>query len=243
MGYDEAHINESSCFSIHCEESNLEDEILNECHSEDMNHYMGLAKIPVVIGEVTVQFDIEAKIKLPEPALEIKRIKKNVFLTQCRLIAHTNKVFLGGFVRKNIEYATIDCITEKAICGDIKHCTVRVPFQCTAEVKCLKPADFFPNSPVKQITYFDEKNLGIDVEEKDFISSETFNEKVYCELKKSSIYEADIIQDAKPIPCHPMEQEFQIFIEKEVVCLTLSLLQNQQIGKAYKDYNDCECDC
>ena len=43
-------------------------------------------KIPVVLAETEVTIPIEAIIKLDKDAIEIKRIKKNVFLTQCRLI-------------------------------------------------------------------------------------------------------------------------------------------------------------
>lgn len=228
MYNDEAHEIGSTCCSAKCEGKILENDTPNE-YSENEVYQIGFAKVPVVLGEFTVQIDVESKIKLPEPALEIKRIKKNVFLSQCRLVAGTNKVFLKGFVRKNIEYATIDCVTPKAICGDIKHATVQVPFQCTAEVSCLRPAAIKKSPPAKTINYFDEENLGIDIKEQDLISAETFNEKIYCELEHSSIYEADIIEDGKPIQCHPTEHEFMSFIEKEVIYLTLKLLRNQQI--------------
>ncbi|ERI90504.1 hypothetical protein HMPREF1982_03870 [Clostridiales bacterium oral taxon 876 str. F0540] len=240
MYNDETYNGECSSCETECEGKVIDNETLNCCPSEEMPH-AGLVKIPVIIGEFTVQIDVESKIKLPEKALEIKRIKKNIFLTQCRLIAKTNKVFLKGFVRKNIEYATIDCITPQAICGDIKHATVHVPFQCVAEVKCLRPVVIKPNKQAKEINYFDEENLGINMKEQDLISSETFNERVYCELEHSSIYEADIIEDAKKIECHPTEHEFQCFIEKEVIYLTLKLLQNQQVSNPCDMHNDdCE---
>ncbi|MCD8509965.1 MAG: hypothetical protein LRY73_08925 [Bacillus sp. (in: Bacteria)] len=63
-------------------------------------------KVPVVLGETKVQLDMVADIKFPEPVLEIKDIKKNIKVTQCRLLLPTNKLFLAGFVRKNIQYAT-----------------------------------------------------------------------------------------------------------------------------------------
>lgn len=212
----------------------------SSCYSEERewelpgggdSHKFDTMKIPMVIGEFTVQIDVESKIKLPEPALEVKRIKKNVFLTQCRVIAGTKKVFLKGFIRKNIEYATIDCVTAKAISGDIKHTTVHVPFQCSTEVKCMIPEEVEADSPSQEINYFNEENLGVDMKERDLISEEKFNEKIYCELENSKIYEANLIEDAKKIELHPIEHEFQTFIEKEVVYLTLKLLRNQQIGE------------
>ncbi|MDF2486790.1 MAG: hypothetical protein K0R46_2958, partial [Herbinix sp.] len=62
-------------------------------------------KIPKVLAEFIIQIDSEATIRLNEPAYEIKRIEKQVFLTQCRFIPPTNKVFIEGYIRKNIEYA------------------------------------------------------------------------------------------------------------------------------------------
>jgi len=72
--------------------------------------------------EPVIQVDVESVIQLEEPALEIKRVKKNLFITQCKLIdtgfdyeckgKRTGKLFLSGYVRKNIEYATADCINE-----------------------------------------------------------------------------------------------------------------------------------
>ena len=66
---------------------------------------------------------LEADIKLHPAATEIKRVKKNVFLDQVKLVpvAFTRidntdffnviraKLFVAGHIRKNIEYATHDC--------------------------------------------------------------------------------------------------------------------------------------
>ena len=82
-----------------------------------------VVKVPVVLAQRNIQIDVEAEIKLKEPFFEIKRIKKNVVLTQCKLlpisgrivdgVPITGKLFISGFVRKNIEYATADCIDKK----------------------------------------------------------------------------------------------------------------------------------
>ena len=64
---------------------------------------------------VTVSIPAEAIFTLPTKALEIKKIKKNLKLTQCRFFnfsprvcgkpQDTPKLFLGGFVRKDIQYS------------------------------------------------------------------------------------------------------------------------------------------
>jgi hypothetical protein len=206
----------------------LDSSTLGECESKSEECFP-YYKVPVVLAEFTVEINNESKIKLCEPAIEIKRIKKNVFLTQCRLLGKTGKVFISGYVRKNIEYATVDCCNHSAICGDIKHTTVHIPFQCTTELKNLRKPELEFNPPVKELTYYDEKNMGRSMKETDMYSEENFNEKVYCELVHAKIYEADIIHDWEKLNCLQNEHVFQTFIEKEVISLKIKLLQNKQV--------------
>lgn len=222
------HTNQPELECGECSGKVVESATLPECHNVPVQQ-KGYAKIPIVLAEFTVQIDVESKIKLEEKAVEIKRIKKNVFLTQCRLIGKTHKLFLKGFIRKNIEYATVDSFSRSSICGDIKHTTVYVPFQCITEV-CLNPCPMIEETPPsEEIIYFDEKNMGRDMKEVDFVSEEFFNEKVFCELIKAKIFEADIADDTEKLECHPVERVFRSFTEKEVVYLTLKLLQKQQV--------------
>ncbi|PFL54876.1 Uracil permease, partial [Bacillus cereus] len=69
-----------------------------------------------VLAERTLQIVVEADIPLCPPAVEIKRVLKDVFLTQCKLVpvAYTPinatgylevtraKLFVEGYIRKNI---------------------------------------------------------------------------------------------------------------------------------------------
>ncbi|WP_458339800.1 DUF7852 domain-containing protein, partial [Clostridium perfringens] len=64
------------------------------------------------MAELNITIPVEATIKLDKEATEIKRIRKNVFLTQSRVIPFsedcrpdTGILFIAGFIRKNIEYA------------------------------------------------------------------------------------------------------------------------------------------
>ncbi|QXM07138.1 CsxC family protein [Crassaminicella indica] len=204
-----------------------------------------VAKIPVVLAELTVQINLDSFVELPEPAYEIKKIKKNVKVTQCLLLQDTNTLFIKGFIRKNIEYATRDCSNRNGFCGDIKHCTVDVPFSCTTQVS------FNGNSPIpivnntrdefeffktSQITAsgFAEKDqlLSGDFSEFNQVSTEYYNELPYCELISSKIVEYDEFLDRyKPIDVEiPFEEkEFTKIEEKMVIYLTLKLLQNQQV--------------
>jgi|GEM_PF-401051 len=188
-------------------------------------------KIPRILSEFVVQIDSEAKIRLNEPAYEIKRIEKQVFLTQCRYIPQTNKVFIEGYIRKNIEYATKTCTNKhNSIAGTIKDTTVHVPFKVYTKVEFFgaKP-QIIPNPPSLIARYFDEKRMGKDIREADRSNVEIFNEPVYCELEWAAVYDADINEKGKPIDNMPNEEEFREFTDKSVIYLCIKLLQKQQV--------------
>lgn len=198
--------------------------------AENYPWYGGDYKIPKVLAEFVVQIDSEAKIRLNEPAYEIKRIEKQVFLTQCRYIPPTDKVFIEGYIRKNIEYAAKDCSKGHGISGIIKDATVHVPFKAYTRVNfCDNIPKIKPNLPPMVARYFDTKRMGKDIREADRSNIEIFNEPVYCELEWSAIFDADIDSKGKPIEGFLNEEEFQEFTDKSVVYICIKLLQNQQV--------------
>lgn len=226
-----------------CKNANVKAETLTECPNWPVDCRKKI-KVPVVLAEFDVEINTEAKIKLEEEAIEIKRIKKNVFITQCRLIAKTNKVFLEGYIRKNIEYATKGCVScnGKCVAGDIKHTTCYIPFRCITKVNFKKQPDFMKNKPVREIEYLD-CDCGCDQtkpnkREMDREHVLIFNEPVFCELEEARIFEADIQEDGKEISCKTREESFQCITEKMVICLRIKLLQKQQIPYKYDGY-DC----
>lgn len=213
-----------------------------------------VAKIPVVIAEPVIQVNNESVLRLEEPALEIKRIKKNVYLTQCKLIdtnsPKSGKLFISGFVRKNVEYATADAQSAErgSISGDIRHSTFRVPFSCVTEV-------YYDNPPItrnsgfsKEIEIFTNKLagcdpcaqhiIGQDPCEQDFEHFESFTDRIYCELVDVKIFEEDVHQDPEFLGCEfPNEQVFQRFVEKMVLYIKVKVLQRQQVNVPKK----CAC--
>ena len=187
-------------------------------------------KIPRVLSEFVVQIDTESKIRLHEPSYEIKRIEKQVFLKQCRYIPSTDKVFIEGYIRENIEYATKECIRNNAIAGTIKDTTVHVPFKVYTKVDFCYGQPFISSNPPPTITrYFDEKRMGKDIRQADRSNVEFYNEPIYCELEWSAIYDADINDKGKAIGCMPNEEEFKEFTDKSVIYLCIKLLQKQQV--------------
>jgi hypothetical protein len=205
-----------------------------------------VSSVPVVIAKLTVQVNIDSIIDLPEPAIEIKRIKKHVKVTQCLLLQDTNILFIKGFIRKNIEFATRKCSNRSGICGDIRHCTVDVPFSCTTPISYNGVA---PLAPVQRTStefeYFRQQNiagpeiadkdrlLSSDLSEFNQISTEHFNQLPFCELVSARIVEFD----EKLNPRVPYgvnmpvgESEFKSIQEKAVLFLTLKILQKRDVA-------------
>lgn len=251
-----------------CKGGVIKSETLPECPNDSFTPkgFNGpfVGKIPVVLAEPVVQVDVESVIELEEPAIEIKRIKKNLFITQCKLIdtgydygckcEKTGKLFLSGYVRKNIEYATADCINEfkDSISGKIRHTTVNVPFRCVTKVKFDNPPVLCETGYTKEMAsyldimkghdYCDQKIIGRDPCEMSFKHVECFNEKVYCELEEAKIFEDDILKDPKFYGCdYKGEVSFNKIVEKMVIFVRLKLLQKQQVNIPGKDHFDDDC--
>jgi hypothetical protein len=205
-----------------------------------------VAKIPIVLAELTVQVNVNSIIDLPEYAWEIKDIKKHLKVTQCLLIQDTNVLFIKGFVRKNIQYATRSCSNSQTFCGDIKHCTVDVPWSCTTPVffNGINPLPPIPRTATEFEYLRQQKLHGPEFADKDSlmsgdlsefnqISTEYFNELPFCELISSRIVEFDEQLGRVRSDCHKMpfeEKQFKSIEEKMVIFLTLKLLQNRQIA-------------
>jgi len=252
----------------------IKSETLSECSNEyyipkgNCGPFIG--KIPVVLAEPVVQIDVESVIQLEEPALEIKRVKKNLFITQCKVIEtgheydyrcdhdckpkKTGKLFLSGYVKKNIEYATVDCVNicKNGVCGKIKHTTVKVPFRCVTKVIFDVPPQINATGGTKEIALFNDsvkgydycgqEIIGSDPCEISFIHKEFFNEKIFCELEEVKIFEDDILKDKVDFDCDKKDDyTFDKVIEKMVISVRLKLLQKQQVkipGKDKDDYDD-----
>ncbi len=245
----------------------------NCCHTnvihEDQHKALAV-KVPVVLAEPQIEINLESFVKLAEPALEIKRIRKNVELTQCEIVPSffrknkpVFKIFLTGFVRKNIEYATADFGNPKKINGDIRHTTVKVPFSCITELQLEK--EVFPclqyqePNPIAELEFLDPcHKLSRDQHEFGNINAELLNEKLFCELVKTSVIELDIILDGCQFKKGGQTDKiFRTFKEKMVVLITLKVLQNQQVSiskdkekkkdkekdKKKKDKCKCKCEC
>jgi hypothetical protein len=196
-------------------------EYSNKLITPDVDFNQVVVHVPVLLSQFEIEFACETIIKLDCPALDVKRIKKNVYLDECRLLPKVNKLFIGGIVRKNIEYSTE---------ANIRHATIEVPFKCATEVKYFTSPVINSSEEVLEIETLRSDGMGIDLSEKTYVSSENFNEKIYCKLVDDEIEELDIIDEDKGKNENPeCERLFETLTEKMVVKLNLKLMQVQEI--------------
>ncbi|MEN1939386.1 CsxC family protein [Paenibacillus sp. 102] len=213
-------------------------------------------KIPVVLAERTLQIVVEADIPLCPPAVEIKRVLKDVFLTQCKLVpveyeainttgylqVTRAKLFVEGFIRKNIEYAGKDCN------GVIYDKIAKVHFSGFADLTeddFLSPAVIAFSSESKA-RFINPKKNDIPRLDKYFFENNVFyNEQPYCELISAEFYELDyspcFIEHDKHHgdSCDKKHDEkaFDKLREKIVLDLTLKVLQTQQVQLGTTGFN------
>ncbi|GCD10758.1 CsxC family protein [Clostridium tagluense] len=225
----------------------------NIIHTSEVTVEPVTVKIPVVLTECTLTITVESSLKLEDVVLEIKHIRKNVYLNQCELIPssedgkpNTGILFVDGFIRKNIEYTTKDHNDKGVSCGRVKHATAEVPFKCTTRVTFKSYPKFKPNNYQEEVKILktsikvsnpcEEGIIGEDNREQNFKIIEYFNEKVSCELISAEIIESDILEN--PINKEykiPLEQGFHSITEKVVLSLTIKLLQNQHVDISKKN--------
>lgn len=195
-----------------------------------------ILKVPAVLAETTIQIVVEANIPLNPPASEIKRVFKDVFLTQCKLVpvrfgeeicndavrsVTKAKLFIEGYIRKDIEYATVNCDDV------IRDRIATVPFSGFTE---LTSDDFFllpilGDSSESRSRFNNPKNHDNPRLDKYFFENNVFyNEQPYGELVSANFYELDF----SPCPAG-VGESFDTLREKIVVDLTLKVLQVRQV--------------
>ncbi|MGA5688529.1 CsxC family protein [Cytobacillus pseudoceanisediminis] len=221
-----------------------------------------ILRVPVVLAERLVSTSLVANIHFPDPVLEIKDIKKKVKIVQCRLLLPSIpagspnlfpqrdlNLFLKGFVRKNIQYAT-PCPNTSSSCvsSEIRSLTVDVPFECVTRIP---EGDFVspftpPQLPIQntseEFDFFRAQELGKGFPEKDEflsndlsqfhqVSTQFYNQLPYCELISSRITEWDEAIDREPLPgSGPLKEgTFTTIVEKMFLEFTVKVLQNQQV--------------
>lgn len=191
-------------------------------------------KVPVVLAERKIQIVVESDISLAPAATEIKRVTKNVFLEQVKLvpvrfkqIGNTDffevrraKLYVAGFIRKNIEYSSAACN------GALQDRIADVAFSGFAD---LTKEDFliYPVigiSDSSKAQFLNDTNEIVPRLDKYFFQNIVkYNEQPYGELLGANFFELDF----SPIMVDP-EESFSTLREKIVMDLYLKVLQVQQ---------------
>jgi hypothetical protein len=219
----------------------------NSPYTSDITAGPVTVKIPVVLTECSITITVESLLKLEDAVVEIKHIRKNSYLNQCKLIPNsendkpnTGILFLAGFIRKNIEYIIKEHNNKGVLNGKLKHVTVDVPFKCTTRVTLNTPPKFKTNNPQEEVEILqtsigecnpcNEEIIGRNIREQSFRLNEFFNEKVFCELISAEFIESDILENPTDKECKSNhEKTFHDIREKVVLFLTIKLLQNQNV--------------
>ena len=202
---------------------------------------MPTLKVPVVLAEPTLQIVVESNITLSPAATEIKRVKKNVFLNQVKLVpvqfcriqgtdffnVTRAKLFVAGHIRKDIEYSSNTCN------GALQDRVADVPFSGFAELNgdvTTNPNGFilFPIigiSESAEANFLNDKTmLDARLDKAFFQNLVKYNEQPYGELVAANFYELDF----SPTMTSP-EGTFNTLREKLVLDLTVKVLQVQQM--------------
>jgi hypothetical protein len=216
-------------------------------------------KVPLVLAETTLQIVVEADIPLDPPACEIKRVLKDVFLTQCKLVpvgpfteiddtgfftSAGAKLFIEGFIRKNIEYAPKGCNSA------LRTLTAKVPFSGFADLTGdLMNLPIFGFGEQRRGQFIDPKHGESPRLDKFFFqNSVIYNEQPFCELIRAEFFELDFSpnshHDSHNSKCSN-NSSFNKLREKIVTDLTLKVLQVQQIplttpGVAKANQEECD---
>ncbi|TGE34757.1 hypothetical protein E4K67_29120 [Desulfosporosinus fructosivorans] len=194
---------------------------------------------------VTASIPAEAIITLPAKALEIKNIRKRLKITQSRFFnspppvagvpLDTPRLFLAGFVRKDIQFSQATAQTATTVQGTINDFVIDVPWSCVLnlgttitvpptlfgqqlEYEFLStttlPAGFAPK----------DKLISGDLTEFNQISTEFLNTLPTVSLLFSQINEMDEALDRVALQGGPFEEGQFTKIQEKMIILVQVLL-------------------
>ncbi|ESU33594.1 hypothetical protein G3A_05170 [Bacillus sp. 17376] len=193
--------------------------------------------VPVPLAEVEIQAEVEADIQLPTAAREIKHMRRNVSLKQCKAIRskmdpHMVKLYITGVVHKNIQYV-------ESCSGNVKDYSVDVPFNCNQAVYVKNYPDhehFSQKNTVYERRYTDKHGMGADNCTSGAYTYEYYNQPIDCKLLFSFVNDLDLYKD------HDAWGRFKRITEKMEVGLFIKLLQEQQVALPSKyEKDDASC--
>jgi hypothetical protein len=182
-----------------------------------------IAKIPVVLSELKIKINCSTIIKFKFPALEVTGIKRKVFLTECKIIPECKKLFISGYVRKDIEYASSGYSNSKSI-NIIRHMFLNIPFKGVTSIDYSTCPVIHKGEEPREIGIMNE-----DFSVHNFHSSEYINDKIYCELLQTEIDEIYSVLDYGNRK-YKSQKIIKSLSEEMILKITLRLMQNQCVS-------------
>jgi hypothetical protein len=191
---------------------------------EGTSYFGGKAFVPIVLADAELQALVESEIKLPTAAREIKSIKRNVTVTQCKAIPSIIsgkpevKVFISGVIHKNIQY--VDDYK-----GYVHDFAVDVPFSCNEKFRVFeKPDEYFSQKSTltNERIFIDKKGHGANHHESGGATFEFYNQPIKCELLFSVVNDLDLFKEEDKYG------RFHKITEKAEVVIFFKLTQKQQ---------------
>ncbi|WP_288221239.1 CsxC family protein [uncultured Clostridium sp.] len=220
----------------------------NICDHDGISTESIVVKIPVVLADINIMFNLETNIILDKLAREIKKIKKNVFLTQSSIIPfveynepNSGILFVKGFIRNNIEYIPQkhSVPVNKNVYGNIRYCIVETPFEFNTKITFSREPVLNEKSTQNELEFCTYKLTDNDDDSDKVIEcnfcdesslfTEIFNEKPFTELIRVDIIEVDVNKNSIFKDITNTEESVTNLTEKSVVNLSLKVLQRQEI--------------
>jgi hypothetical protein len=173
-----------------------------------------------------VELYISHLIKLPGEAYDINNIENKILISSCRFLQGPNVLFIKGFIRKKIYYASKPH-------NDSRYYNLDIPFECTKTVIFTgsKSSSILDSTRTKAEYCEQSKVLSVDVSDYYQNSIEFLNKKPFCELVSSEISEQYKYIYKERHGKNPSDTKEIIEIDDNMsIILEIQLLQNQQVN-------------
>ncbi|MCB2293902.1 hypothetical protein LGK95_10250 [Clostridium algoriphilum] len=212
-----------------------------------------ISTLPIIIAEKDIDIPIESTFRLKNAALDIKNMKKDIYLTNSKLIplhekedisaSLNGKLFLEGFVRNKLDFSVIKGVNDSIINLDTECVIIYIPFKCTTLINYKVPPVF---SKVKDYIpiYISSNCLNVNKDFNEYLSEKNTQRSEYmncdirplnCEIEQATIYETYSLIDKKPFSENfPLEMNFHTIKESILINLSLTLIQKQDIAINHK---------
>lgn len=218
-----------------------------------------ISRIPIIIAEKNIDIPVESTFKLENPALDIKSMKKDVYLTSSTLlplyenhnmsVSLNGKLFLEGFIRNKLDFSIAKGAHDNIINLATESFIIYIPFKCTTLIQYKVPPIFPKKRNLDYIPIFISSDyVGFNKNYNENYNKDESKENtqcmkytncdtsaINCEINQFKIHETITIIDKTPFnKDFPIEIKFNTIKENIIINLSLTLLQKQDVAMNYK---------